>query len=277
MLAGDNILCAEEKTKIDKTLAYLVKEGLIQKRGNLYIYVHRLEWKTDLIESTKPLPFKMPYFYDLANFSMGDIIIIGGHTGTGKTIIAMNIVKQLALQNIKTHYISLESGSRFRKDALKLGLTENDFYHAFCYDPTKVELENNAVTIVDWLNPSAFKDTHLTLGHYCNQLDKHSGILIIMVQLKENGDFFAPNLLNLFPALSVKYLYDADVNGMSGYFEVNKVREAIRQKRVTKIPCKYNWDTKELLRVDEIKEDIKEINKPLTEQKLDDGNEEEIK
>jgi len=269
--AGDGRLSKEEKSRIDKALAFLLREDYLQKKGNVYFPIKKLDWKTDLIEGTKPLPFKIPYFYDLGYFCWGDVLVIGAHTGSGKTHVAMNIIKQLSIQGVKPYYVSLETGSRFKKIGLQLGLTEKDFYHAFCYDPTKIELEKQAITIIDWLNPTQFKDTHLTFGHFAQQLDKHGGLLIIFVQLKEDGAFFAPNLINLFPALSVKYFYDKDSDGASGYFEVNKIRESIKAKRLVKIPCKFNWDDKTLIRVDETKVE----EKPLTEENLSNGNEEE--
>jgi len=271
IVMGDTRLKAEEKEKIDKVIAYLRKEELIQKKGNIIVPVRKLEWQTDLMDEIKPLPFKMPYFNDLAYFSNREMILIGMKTGSGKTHVAMNIVKQLRDQNIKPKYISLEKGSKFKKIALQLGLIENDFEHASCYEPTQIELEKNAVTIVDWLNIPDFKNTHLTFGHFSQQLDKQGGFLIVLVQLKEDGSWFAANLIDWFAVLGVKYFYE-DEDGTKGYFEIGKVRDRICKKRVSKIPCEFNWITKELTRVDEIKEN--KDNLELKEKLLESGNEE---
>ncbi len=272
IVMGDTRLKAEEKEKIDKVIAYLRKEELIQKRGNIITPVKKLEWQTDLLDELKPLPFKVPYFDDLAYFSWREMIIIGMKTGQGKTHLAMNIIQRLKQQNIKPKYISLEKGSKFKKNALQLGLIEGDFEYANCYEPSQIELEKNAVTTVDWLNIPEFKNTHLTFGHFSQQLDKQGGFLIVLVQLKEDGSFFAPNLLDWFAVLVTKYIYDDDSDGSSGYFEIGKVRDRICKKRISKIPCKFNWETKELTRVDEIKNESN--NSELREKLLESGNEE---
>lgn len=271
IVMGDTRLKAEEKEKIDKVIAYLRKEELIQKKGNIVVPVKKLEWQIDLMDELKPLSFKVPYFNDLAYFSNREMIIIGMKTGQGKTHLAMNIVKQLKQQNIKTKYVSLEKGSKFKKIALQLGLVENDFEHTCCYEPTQIELEKNAVTIVDWLNIPDFKNTHLTFGHFSQQLDKQGGFLIVFLQLKEDGSWFAINLVDWFAVLAVKYFQDEDSDGSSGYFDIGKVRDRICKKRVSKIPCKFNWETKELIRADEIKN---ENNTELKEKLLESGNEE---
>lgn len=265
----------ETKAKLDKTLAYLLREDLIQKRGRFYKKVKTLEWKTDLLSGTKSFNIKVPYFYDIAYLDWKDTIIIGAKAGIGKTHVAMNIIKQLVDQKVnnKINYINLESGSRFQRIALQLGLKEGDFNHCFCYDPTQIELENNAITIIDWLMPNQYKYTDKIIGHFTQQLDKHGGFLIIFVQIrKSNGEFFAKDLIEFFPALVVKYLYDDD-DGVFGHFEICKVRESQRKKRLGSIPCKFDWESKILSRIDKL--DKIEIPQEK-EQVLSDGKEEEV-
>jgi len=269
LVYGDTRLTKEDKQRLDKVINYLRKEEYIQQKRNMIFLVKRMEWENKLIDCSKPINFKLPYFYDLGYFAYGDLIIIGAKTGSGKTHIAMNIIKQLVEQGIKPYYINLETGSRFAKIALQLGLTEKDFsYNREYYNPLEVEFEKNAFTILDWLNPTSFADTHLIFEHLSKQLSKNKGILIVFVQLKEDGSFFAPNLINHFSALSTKYFYD-DEDGVSGYFELCKIRESILKKRQIKIPCVYDWSTKRLTRVDEGK------TESLTEENISTGKEEE--
>jgi len=267
---GDIRLKAEDKQRLDKVIAYLRKEDYIQQKRNLLFPIRKMEWSNSLIDCSKAIQFKMPYFYDLGHFADGDLIIIGAKTGVGKTHIAMNIVKQLVDQNVKPYYINLETGSRFAKIALQIGLTENQFlYNKQYYNPMEVEFEKNAITILDWLNPTEFKDTHLIFEHLSKQLSKNKGVLIVFVQLKEDGSFFAPNLINHFSALSTKYLYDETSDGVSGYFEICKIRESILKTRQIKIPCVYNWITKLLTRVDDNRTEM------ITEERISTGNAEE--
>ena len=270
MIYGDTRLKAEEKQRLDKVINYLKKEEYIQQKRQLLFLIRKMEWESNLIDCSKPINFKLPYFDGLGAFAYGDLIIVGAKTGVGKTHIAMNIIEQLVKQGIKPYYINLETGSRFAKIALQLGLTEKDFvYNKEYYNPMEVEFEKNAVTILDWLNPTSFADTHLIFEHLSKQLSKNKGILIVFVQLKEDGSFFAPNLINHFSALSVKYAYDEESDGVSGCFEIFKIRESANKKRMVKIPCVYDWTTKKLTRVDENRTEI------LTEENISTGKEEE--
>lgn len=273
VILGNNITGGEEQAKLGRALAYLIREEKVRKQGRFYLPINKIEWKTSLLEGVMEIPFKVPYFNDLAYFNYGDVVIIGGVPGCGKTHVAMNIIKQLVDQKITPSYISLESGSRFKKVALELGLVEGDFrYSPVCIDPTQVELENNDVTIIDWLLPKQYKNTDKIIGHFNQQLDKHGGFIFLFVQLrKSNQDWFAKDLIEFFPALAVKYLWD-DEGGEFTHFEICKVRESQKRKRLGDIPCKFIWETKELKRIDK----IESLPEPVeTEQELE-GNNEEI-
>lgn len=169
--------------------------------------------------------------------------------------------------------------SRFKKIALKLGLMEGDFMYAKCADPTKVELEDNAVTIIDWLCPKEYAYTDKIIGHFNEQLDKHLGILFLFVQLrKSNKEFLAKDLMEFFPAMVVKFLYDDD-DGVFSHFDICKVRESQRKKRrFGSIPCKFDWDTNVLSRIDEIGEfDNKEMEKEFEEGKEEEPKKKNVK
>jgi hypothetical protein len=236
----------EDKKRIDKVLKHLVTEGYLLKKGTRYSVIKKLDWQENLIETGKPVDFKVPYFKNVANFNYGDLLLIGSKNKKGKTHISMNIVKKLVEQGIKPYYISLETGSRFAKIALQLGLKEGDFYHAFCSDPTKIELEPNAVTIIDWLLIVDKSKTDLVFRHFVEQLYKTNGFLICFQQLKQDDQYFAPNMAMQFPALSARYIYDTEDDGEYGQFKVDVVREPKIKIKTYNVPCHYDWETKRL-------------------------------
>ena len=254
----------EKKIRIDKVLNYLVREGYLIKRGRSYHIIKKVEWEDNLLNISKPINFKMPYFHDVGHFNWGDLILIGSLTEKGKTHMAMNIVKKLVEQGIVPHYIGLEAGSRYGKIALELGLKGGDFKHPknIILDPTRIELEKNAVTIIDWLMIVDKAKTDLVFSRLVEQADKTKGFLIVFQQLKgvynQKGElikeqWFAPNMATQFPSLAAKYSYTDDGEGVYGEFTIDKVRERkIQGKKLYKIPCKYNWKTKELIRIDEL-------------------------
>jgi hypothetical protein len=243
----------EPAKRIANVLNYLVREGYILKRGRNYCAVKKLDWQTALVNIGKPVGFKVPYFDDVAKFNYGDLIVIGASSGVGKTHVAMNMVKRFVDQGIKPYYISRETGSRFAKIALQLGLQEGDFGHKFCGDPTKIEFEKGAVTIIDWLLPQDYAKTDQIFDYFSQLLEKTQGFLIVFVQLrKETNEWYAKDQIEFFPALTTKYAYDNVADGSRGSFEICKIREGVQAKKhVVKIPCRYDWDTKQLIRIDE--------------------------
>lgn len=260
------------KEAIDKALAYLTKEGYLIKRSRNYHVIKKMEWNEKLVSMGKPLNFKMPYFDDVATFAYGDLALISSLPKFGKTHLSLNIVKRLVEQGIKPYYLYLESGSRFTQIALKLGLKEGDFFHAFCADPTKIELEPNAVTIIDWLLVIDKCTTDMVFKHFVEQLVKTQGFLIVFQQLKEvfiqsknarpqdKAQYYAPNMVKQFPALATRYLYDNDEDGEYGRFYIDVIRESkLGSKKIYEIPCKYSWETKELKRIDELPENRGEV------------------
>jgi hypothetical protein len=248
----------EDKMRIDKVLHYLVKEQYILKRNRGYGIIKKLDWKDDLLEVGKPIDFKMPYFDDIASFNYGDLVLIGSKNKRGKTSIAINMIKELVEQGKTPFYINLETGSRYAKTALKLGLRNGDFKYAFCADPTQIELEKNAITIIDWLLISDKSQTDVVFKHFIEQLDKQGGFLIVFMQLKEDNGWFAPNMVTQFPALGAKYIYDNENDGAYGKFVVDPIREPKGYIKNFEIPCHYDWSSKEFKRVEDLeKKDIK--------------------
>ena len=235
---------AESKEKIDRALAYLVKEGLIIKHRRVFQIINRANWKTSLTVMPNRVQFKVPYFDHVAYFNWGDMILVGAQTKTGKTHIAMNILKQLVDQGIKPYYLSSESGSRFQQTASALKMGEGDFMWDEVPDPTSIELEKNAVTIIDWLQIEDKSMTDTVLKHFTGQLIKTQGLLFIFMQLKEtDGNWFAPNMVAQYPALAARYSYD-DESGLLGKWVVKPIREPKTHKKSDIVSCRYDPDTK---------------------------------
>jgi len=271
----ENRAKGEERKRIDRTLVYLIKENLIIKRGREYELVERMDWSDTLIDVGTPINFKIPYLDDVAYFYKGDLIVLGAMNKKGKTILALNFLKRFVQQGLKPYYVYNEKqGGRFARDSLQLGLMEGDYYHTRCKNPQKLILEPEAITIYDWvkIKGDEFSRTADLFDDLVEKVEKTNGLLICFVQLKENNSFFAPNLIGQIPAILCKYLYENETDGTFTYFDVCNVRDAKRKGKNFKIPCRYNWDTKEVFRLDEL-EEVKSIEEP--EQVLEDGKEED--
>jgi hypothetical protein len=240
------------KQDIDKALSYLVREEYVIKKKRMFHILKKVEWKEAWMEESSEINYKMPYFYDVAKFRDGDMIIIGAKTKVGKSHIAMNIVKRLAKQGRKAYYVCLEAGNRFAIISQQLGLKEGDYKYCICFDPEQIELEKDAITIIDWLLPKDYANTDKIFAHLSQQLIKFGGNLIVFVQLRDStGEFFAKDMIGLFPALVSRYLYKDENDGTKGFFSVEYIREPLSRRKSATIPCTYNWSTKELTRDDE--------------------------
>lgn len=243
-IAGTNR--GEEKARIDKALAYLIKEEHVVKKGTKYCIIQNTQWKTNLVNIGIPIDFKMPYFEDSMIFNYGDLILIGSANARGKTHIAMNIIKQLIDQGRTPYYLSLESGSRWAKIALQLGIKEPEFFWDEVSDATQKKLAKKAITVVDWLCPNNYAETDKLLKHFVEKLQKTQGVAIVFMQLRDNNEWLAKDLVKQFPAFACRYVYDDDSSGEFGKFLVDKIREPKYNLKIREIPCQYNWETKEL-------------------------------
>jgi len=238
------------KERVDKVLKYLEKEGYLIKKRRMYILIKRAEWQETWLEESGEIPYSIPYLHDAAIIRNGDLILIGGRSGTGKTHIAMNIIKLLIDQGKVPYYISLESGSRFSIIASSLGLRERQFKWATHFSPESIELEPNAITILDWLLPRDYASTDKTYEHFAKQLVKQGGILIVFCQLRRDGSFFAEDMIKFFPSVIAKFTYEDEESGEKSFFETVKLRESKSGKQRIKIPCFYDWKNKCLTRTD---------------------------
>lgn len=234
------------KEDIDKALAYLVKEQRLMRKGRNFSIIRRADWKETLSINQNNIDFFMPYFGDYVNLCYGDMVLLGSKSKYGKTTIAMNIIRELNDQGKKPYYISLEAGSRFAQTAMALGIKEGDFKWDFVTDPSKIQLEDNAITIIDWLLIEDKAQTDTVMKYFVEQLYKTSGFLIVFVQLKEDGSYFAPNMTKQFPALAARYLYTDDNVGVKGQWQLDAIRDPKKQAKTGIIQCEYDWQTKTL-------------------------------
>ena len=249
------------KKKVDKLLSNLVKEGFIIKIGRKYKVLRKVNWKKEFSSESKRINYKIPYFNDIAIFREGDLILLGAGTKIGKSTISIGMIKYFVDQGIIPYYVNLEAGNRFAKIANVIGLKEGDFYYTTEFMPEEIELENNAITIIDWLLPKDYSTSDKLFQHFSEQLVKHKGILIVFMQLRENGEFFAKDMIRFFPALVARYFYDEE-DGSRGHWNVDSIREPrLSYVKKYQVPCKYLWEEKLLV---PIEGDINEKKERIT-------------
>ncbi len=241
----------EKRKVVDKLLVYLIKEGKIMKKGKEYQILERMQWNDELLNVGTPVDFEVPYLGEIANFNKSDLIIIGSQNKYGKTHLSLNFIQRLVKQGIKPYYIYNESGCRFSRIALNLGLKDGDFYHVFCSDPEKIILENNAITIFDWVKPTDFTRVDNLFNGFVEKLEKSKGLMVSFVQLKNDDTFFAPNQIGQFPAMLCRYLYE-DETGKHTKFKIDNVREAKVHGKVFEVPTQYIPETKEVKTIKEL-------------------------
>jgi len=241
----------EAKQTVTKILFQLCQDDIIINKHGRYALIKKMEWSGQLLDIGTPVDFKVPYFNDWANFNWGDLIIIGSKSKYGKTTLAMNVVQRLVNQGIVPYYIFNETGSRFAKTALGLGMKDDDFKHVFCSNPEEAILENNAVTIFDWVKPNDFARTDKLFESFVNKLQKTNGLLICFVQLRQEDTFFAKDQIGQFPCLLSRYVYNNE-EGTDTKFVIDMVRDGKLRGKQFEIPCQYIWENKEVKTVEEI-------------------------
>lgn len=248
----------EAKKKIDEVLVYLTKQEKIIPKGRQYKILSSMHWSGNITQVGVPLDFKCPYFHDYAYLNWGDMILIGAQTKIGKTTIAMNFIKRLIEQGVKPYYIYSESGGRWAETALQLGLKDDDFLvpDTITEHIDEIVFEKHSVNVWDWIDPQDFAKTNMYFSQIVKKIEKTNSFLIGFVQLKDDKDasWFAQNMIRQRPALAVKYLYDREHDGTNTQFVLTEVRAPKAKGKQFTIPCVYDFLTKEVKRLDEIKE-----------------------
>ena len=238
---------------VDKYLSKFVKEGkAIRLSRGRYKYREKIEWSDKLPASMNPIAYKIPYFDFLQDYEEGDIIILGGQPGHGKTTTSINIIKQLVDQGIKPFYVFSEAGSRHYKIAQKLGLVDGEqlkFYTSYHGNPLSIEIEPHAITILDWLLIAEKENTDMIFKHFTEEMERKGGILIVMSQLKKDYNWYAPNMIDQFPALAARYILDSE-DRKTGHWQIDKVRDSRLGVYTNVIPCEFDLETKILTKKD---------------------------
>jgi len=239
-----------KKKVLDRLLVELIKSHKIYKVGRNYVYSVEAKWKSyDGVDTSEPIKFKMPYFYDCCNFVVGDNILISAQTGSGKTTFSINLIKRLADQGIKPYILQTEPNKRFLKIAKTIGLSKESFYYnEEVIDPECLDIVDDSVTIIDWLDPSDWTRTEKIFARLSNQSRIHRAIIIIFMQLRSNTTQFAKDLVNSYPSFCVNFILEED--RIHGKFVVIKNNDPIFPY-IREIPTIYDPETKILRRADE--------------------------
>lgn len=247
-----------EKKDIEEVLQFLIEEGKVIKYKNLYKPTNVVDWEEDFMSVSTPLSFNVPYFDNYARFSNGSMIILGAKSGQGKTHFSCNIIKKFVEQGIQPYLLCTEAESKFGIISATLGLKVGDYKYKLVRDPSNIELEDNSVTIIDWLKApeSDYAKMESIYERLNEQLAKHKGLLIILAQLKtESGQFYAEDMTRHYASFLAKYfwspikdakgnVYDWDSNNT--YFKTEKIRDSKNGKQYINIPTYFNPDTKTL-------------------------------
>jgi hypothetical protein len=228
---------------VDRWLSTFVKEGkAVRMARGRYQYKERVEWSDKTPELVEEYQHKIPLFNSIAIFQDKDVLLLGARTNDGKTTIALNMIAEMVKQGLKPYYIYSEAGSRFQKTSRTLGIA-GDYYHTYHENPLAIELEYNSFSIIDWLHLEHKENTDTVLKHLNNELQRKGGILVIFTQLKQNYDFFAPNLIDHYPTFAAKYIQDSE-NKTEGHWDIQKIKEPRGNYCTYILPCSYTQDTK---------------------------------
>ncbi len=231
----------------DKYLSALEKEGkLIRLHRGFYQCKENIVWQKGGVPDIVEYKYIVPFFNDIATFQDGDVLILGGVPNSGKTTIAMNMVRKMVSQSVEPYYIFSESGSRYQVLANKFGIADKYFWKE-SLNPLTIELKEKSFTIIDWLDfgKIGFEKAAVVLEYLGTEMRKKGGILAIFTQLKPGSyDWFAPNLIEQYPTLSAKYIQDDIETHSYGHWEVGKIKEAKGNYTSYTLDCTFNHTTK---------------------------------
>lgn len=256
----NNRVKGKKKKNLDRLLVELMREKRIYKENKMYKIFEDPLWNDNLEEAQSvPINWKMPYFYDCANFMVGDVILVSAQTGAGKTHIAVNIIKRLIDQGIKPYLFETEPGKRFSRIAFNLGISPRQFYfNTKVVNPLNIEIANNSVNVIDWLDPAKEADwtqTSKIFNYFSTQaLERHANFIVFM-QLRNDMKQFAKDLVNQYPSFSVNF--SLEENRANGKFTVIKNNDP-KLPYIFEIPTIFDPVTKILKRMDEKEIGVKE-------------------
>jgi hypothetical protein len=152
----------------------------------------------------------------------------------------------MADQGVKPYYVPYETGSNYKKIAGFLNLKSTDYFvpKESINNPFQIIIPKKSFTVLDWIYlGDDFAATPKIFNYFREEMTKQGGILIIFTQLKDDGTWFAKNMIKDFVALSAKYDFDDD-SDKTGFFEVDKIRDSKRGTLVDRIECEFDKETK---------------------------------
>lgn len=230
----------------DKYLSKFAKEGRAIRLGKgFYQCKEAIQWQKGGIPDIVEYRYRVPLFNDIATFQDGDVLILGGVPNSGKTTIAMNMIREMVAQGVEPYYLFSESGSRYQLLAKKFDIADK-YYWKESLNPLTIELAEDSFTVIDWLDfgKEGFEKTAVVLEYLATEMRKKRGILVIFTQLKpESHDWFAPNLIEQYPTLSAKYVQDSEDKSF-GHWDVRKIKEPKGNFTTYTLACEFNHDTK---------------------------------
>jgi len=240
-----------DRKDLEQALRFLCDHKKIYKtKKDLYTFIADVEWQEDFLSLGKPLDCKVPFLENYNSFDNGSMVVVGGASGSGKTHVTVNILKQIIDQNIYPYLISTEAGAKFYKIAQSLGIKEGEFGFHITNDPTGVPFKKNSVTIIDWLKPknSEYAKTDAIYEKLNDKLVESGGLLIVLAQLRtENNSFYAEDMTKFYASAVAKIQYP-NVNGvkdtLNPFLQTEKLRDSKVGKQYVKIPLQFNPDTK---------------------------------
>lgn len=261
---------AEEKKRLDRILAnLLIGHKIVKYNSRNYKIVRQMDYKEDLEKMGTPIGFKMPYFDDYAYFNKGDLLLVGAFNKVGKTTLAVNFLKRLIEQKITPKPILFynETGGRFAKTALRTGIIPGQFEYARASNPFEIIIKPNSVIVYDWIRPVDFARTADLFDSLVQKLADTNSIMIGFVQLRDDNQWFAKDLIRQFVSLSAKYLYE-DQHGINTKFILDDIRDRKSSGKKFEIPCKYFDETKEVKMQEEIDEEQRDINEKIAKEEF---------
>lgn len=234
---------------VDKYLSKFKKESVLIRCGRgRYKFREIIEWSKETPDKLVEYPHSIKYFSECSYFQNGDILLLGGRTNTGKTTVALNMLKHMIDQDLTPYYVYLESGSRFQKTSQMLGIP-GKYFHAYHSDPMSIDIIPDSFTIIDWLHIGMKEYTDTVFKHLSDEIQRKGGILVVFTQLKESNDWFAPNLIKSFPTFASRYIHNEN-DKKEGVWVVDKLKEPKGSFTSYEIPCSYDFNTRLLDRKD---------------------------
>lgn len=240
-----------EQKDVENVLHYLENENkIIAIGGNRYKKLNDIEWGSNLTEELSPLDFSVPYFSKYAHFNWKELMIIGGQTGSGKSVITGNLMKGLIEQKVTPYLISTEATSTIGKTLTCLGVKPGEYKYKIMKSALGVEFPDNAVIILDWLGADQGDFTKMAViyEHLYEQVKKHNCFLIVMEQLKKtDNNFFAQNLNMFYASLVAKYQYgNGGADNINTFFKTEKIRDSRTGQQYITIPTVFNPITRKV-------------------------------